>query len=274
MARFHLRRQSFYTFVDISTSFHFIKLFSTWQISGVNLRRAKQTLSISVVFPWFCSGMDSGSPAGVRVTTLLMAHLNVSLSCACTSPGPSRGRGVGRQYAAGAPRTSDRDTTTPPTKHTNASNTPSRRHSQNIDREIPSMGKLSPGAGVAWGGEAAQIGRGRQKPGPGLRTGAQMTEGEVAAAAESLPSCPTLCDPIDRSPPGSAVPGILQARTLEWAAISFPSAWKWKVKVKSLSHVWLFTTPWAAAHQAPPSMEFSRQEYWSGVPLSSLDQRG
>ena len=79
----------------------------------------------------------------------------------------------------------------------------------------------------------------------------------------------TLWDPIDSSPPGSLVPGILQARTLEWVAISFSNAWKWKVKVKSLSRVRLFTTPWATAHQAPPSMGFSRQEYWSGVPSPS-----
>ena len=85
-----------------------------------------------------------------------------------------------------------------------------------------------------------------------------------AAAAKSLQSCPTLCDPIDGSPPGSPVPGILQARTLEWAAIAFSNAWKWKVKVKSLSHVRLFVTPWTAAYQAPLSMGFSRQEYWSG----------
>ena len=91
----------------------------------------------------------------------------------------------------------------------------------------------------------------------------------AAAAAKSLQSCLTLCDPIDSSPPGSPVPGILQARTLEWVAISFSNAWKWKVKVKSLSHVQLFATPWTAAYQAPPSMEFSRQEYWSGVPLPS-----
>ena len=91
----------------------------------------------------------------------------------------------------------------------------------------------------------------------------------AAAAAKSLQSCPTLCDPIDGSPPGSPVPGILQARILEWVAISFSNAWKWKVKVKSLSHVWLLATPWTAAHQAPPSMGFSRQEYWSGVPLPS-----
>ena len=70
-----------------------------------------------------------------------------------------------------------------------------------------------------------------------------------------------LCDPIDGSPPGSPVPGILQAKTLEWVAISFSNAWKWKVKVKSLSHVWLSATPWTTAHQAPPSMGFSRQEY-------------
>ena len=92
----------------------------------------------------------------------------------------------------------------------------------------------------------------------------------AAAAAKSLQSCPTLCDPIDGSPPGSPVPGILQARTLEWVAISFSNAWKWKVKVKSLSHVWLLATPRTAAYQAPPSMGFSRQEYWSGLPLPSL----
>ena len=93
--------------------------------------------------------------------------------------------------------------------------------------------------------------------------------GVVSAAAKSLQSCATLCDPIDSSPPGSPVPGILQARTREWVAISFSNAWKWKVKVKSLSRVRLSATPWTAAHQAPPSMGFSRQEYWSGVPLPS-----
>ena len=92
----------------------------------------------------------------------------------------------------------------------------------------------------------------------------------AAAAAKSLQSCPTLCDPIDGSPPGSPVPGILRARTLEWVAISFSNAWKWKVKVKPLSHIPLFATPWTAAYQAPPPMGFSRQEYWSGVPLPSL----
>ena len=92
---------------------------------------------------------------------------------------------------------------------------------------------------------------------------------KLAAAAKSLQSCLTLCDPIDGSPPGSPVPGILQARTLEWASIPFSNAWKWKVKVKSLSHVRLLVTPWTAAHQAPPSLGFSRQEYWSGVPLPS-----
>ena len=88
--------------------------------------------------------------------------------------------------------------------------------------------------------------------------------------AKLLQLCPTLCDPIDSSPPGFPVSGILQARTLEWVAISFSNAWKWKVKVKSLSHVRLIATPWTAAHQAPLSMGFSRQEYWSGVPLPSL----
>ena len=96
-----------------------------------------------------------------------------------------------------------------------------------------------------------------------------MTSTTATAAGKSLQSCPTLCDPIDGSPPGSPIPGILQARTLEWVAISFCNAGKWKVKVKSLSHVWLLSTPWTTAYQAPPSMGFSRQEYWSGVPLPS-----
>ena len=90
-----------------------------------------------------------------------------------------------------------------------------------------------------------------------------------AAAAKSCQSCPTLCDPIDSSPPGSPVPGILQARTLEWVAISFSNAGKWKVKVQSLSRVRLFATPWTIAYQAPPAMGFPRQEYWSGLPLPS-----
>ena len=89
----------------------------------------------------------------------------------------------------------------------------------------------------------------------------------ATAAAKSLQLCPTLCDPIDGSPPGSPVPGILQARTLEWVAISFSNAWKWKVKW--LSRVRRVATPWTAAYQAPPSMGFSRQEYWSGVPSPS-----
>ena len=92
----------------------------------------------------------------------------------------------------------------------------------------------------------------------------------TAAAAKSLQSCPTLCDPIDGRPSGSAIPGILQARTLERVAISFSNAWKWKVKVKSLSPVQLLATPWTAAYQAPPSTGFSRQEYWSGVPMVKL----
>ena len=92
----------------------------------------------------------------------------------------------------------------------------------------------------------------------------------AAAAAKSLPSCPSLCDPIDGSPPCSPIPGIPQARTLEWVAISFSNAWKWNVKVKSLSCVRFVATPWTTAYQAPPSMGFSRQEYWSGVPSPSL----
>ena len=94
-----------------------------------------------------------------------------------------------------------------------------------------------------------------------------LFEYKVAAAAASLQSCPTLCDPIDGSPPGSPVPGILQARTLEWVAISF------SMKVKSLSRVWLLATSWTAACQAPPSMGFSRQEHWSGCHLLLSDTR-
>ena len=88
---------------------------------------------------------------------------------------------------------------------------------------------------------------------------------KFASAAKSLQSCPTLCDPRDGSPPGSAVLGILQARTLEWVAISFSNAWNWKAKVKSLSRARLLATPWTAAFQAPLSVGFSRQEYWSRV---------
>ena len=96
----------------------------------------------------------------------------------------------------------------------------------------------------------------------------------VAAAAAKLPqSYLILCDPINSSPPGSPVHRILQARTLEWVATSFSNAWKWKVKVKSLSRVWPLVTPWTAAHQAPPSVGFSRQQYWSGVPSPSPTNR-
>ena len=108
------------------------------------------------------------------------------------------------------------------------------------------------------------------KEGNYMQTLADSAITTAAAAAKSLQSCPTLCDPIDGSPPGSPIPPILQARTLEWVAISFSSAWKWKVKVKSLSPVQLCATPQMAAHQAPPSTGFSRQEYRSGVPLPSL----
>ena len=93
-------------------------------------------------------------------------------------------------------------------------------------------------------------------PTPGL------SESEVLFAQ----SCPTVCNPMDCSPPGSSVHGILQARILEWVAIFFSNACKWKVKVKSLSRVRHFATPWSAAYQAPPSMGFSRQQFWSGVP--------
>ena len=88
------------------------------------------------------------------------------------------------------------------------------------------------------------------------------------AAAKLLQSCLTLCDPRDGSPP---VPGVLQARTLEWVAISFSNAWKWKWSRSVVSDS---ETPWTAAYQAPPSMGFSRQEYWSGVPLPSFSVNG
>ena len=91
----------------------------------------------------------------------------------------------------------------------------------------------------------------------------------LSQKSKSCQSCPTLCDPRDGSPPGSPVPGILQARTLEWVAISFSNAWKWKMKVKLLRRIWLLATPWTATYQAPPSMGFAKQEYWSGVPLPS-----
>ena len=97
----------------------------------------------------------------------------------------------------------------------------------------------------------------------------KVQEVVTATAAVSLQSCPTLCEPIDGSPPDSSVPGILQARTLEWVAISFSNSGTWKVKVKSLSYVRLSATPWSAAYHAPPSLGFSRQEYWSGVPSPS-----
>ena len=92
---------------------------------------------------------------------------------------------------------------------------------------------------------------------------------KVKSESEVAQSCLTLSDPIDGSPPGSLIPGLLQARILEWVAISFSNEWKWKVKVKLLSCIRLLATSWTAAYQAPPSMGFSRQEYWSGVPLPS-----
>ena len=97
------------------------------------------------------------------------------------------------------------------------------------------------------------------------RSKAVTVSDAAAAAAESLQSYLTLCDLLDGSPPGSPIPGILQARTVEWVAISFSNAWKWKVKVKSLSRVRFAATPETAAYGAPLSMGFSRQEYWSGL---------
>ena len=91
-----------------------------------------------------------------------------------------------------------------------------------------------------------------------------------AAAAKSLQWCPTLCNPIDGSPPGSAVPGILQARILEWAAISF-NAWKWKVKVKSLSRVQLLATPWIAAYRLLHPWDFpGKSTEWGAIAFSKV----
>ena len=94
----------------------------------------------------------------------------------------------------------------------------------------------------------------------------------AAAAAKLLQSCLTLCDPIDSSPPGFPVPGIPQARTLEWVAISFSNAWKWKVKVKLLSRVRLLATPWTTAHQAPlvHGIFQARVLEWGAIAFSSF----
>ena len=89
----------------------------------------------------------------------------------------------------------------------------------------------------------------------------------ATAAAKSLQSRPTLCDPRDGSPPGSPIPGILQTRTSKWVAISFSNAWKWKVKVKLFSHVRFFEAPWTVAYQPPPSVGFSSHEYWNELPF-------
>ena len=102
---------------------------------------------------------------------------------------------------------------------------------------------------------------------------AVLCAGAGAAPAKSFQSCLTLRDPIDGSPPGFPVPGILQARTLEWVAISFSNAWKWKVKVKSLSCLTLMTL-WTAAYQAPLSMGFARQEYWSALWWAQYNPKG
>ena len=96
--------------------------------------------------------------------------------------------------------------------------------------------------------------------------GRQVVSTKRSAVTVSRFSRARLCaTPVNGSPPGSPIPGILQARTLEWGTISSSNAWKWKVKVKSLTRVWLFVSPWTVAYQAPPSMGFSRQEYWCGL---------
>ena len=134
-----------------------------------------------------------------------------------------------------------------------------------------SCAKWPHAASLSKGSRGLRLERLRYKPQPlnPLALWTVLPPAAAAAAAKSLQSCPTLCDPIDGSPPGSPVPGILQTRTLEWVAIAFSNAWKWKVKGKSLSHARLLATPWTAAPQAPLSMGFSRQEYWSGLPLPS-----
>ena len=136
------------------------------------------------------------------------------------------------------------------------------------------MSRKNEGLTAAWDPENTEIGSdecgGLESPEPAEAAPPPLTEA-AAAAAKSIQLCPTLCDSIDGSPPGSAVPGILQAKTLEWVAISFSNAWKWKVKVKSLSRARLLATPWTAAHQAPLSIGFSRQEYWSGVQFLVTD---
>ena len=95
-------------------------------------------------------------------------------------------------------------------------------------------------------------------------------------AAKSLQLYLTLCDPIDGRPPGSPVPGILQARILEWVAISFSNAWKGKVKVKSLSPVGLLATPWTAAYQVPPSHGIFKARVlgWGAIALDFLRHQG
>ena len=123
-----------------------------------------------------------------------------------------------------------------------------------------------------WSGSPVPSPRDLPDPEIGPRTPTLQTislPSAAATAAKSLQLCPTLSDPIDGSPPGCSIPRILQARTLEWIAISFPNTGKWKLKVKLLNRAWLVSTPWTAAYQAPPSMGCSRQEYWSGVPLPS-----
>ena len=133
-------------------------------------------------------------------------------------------------------------------------------------QSLPTSESFPMGQLFAWGGQSTGPITSWQIDGETVETVADFLFGgskitAAAAAGKSLQSCPTLCNPIDGSPSGSPVPGILQARTLEWVAISFSNAWKWKVKVKSLSHIRLLVTPWTAAYQAPPSMGFSRQEY-------------
>ena len=125
----------------------------------------------------------------------------------------------------------------------------------------PPSNTAQPGPGRWW----QSVQNGHKEHGMDVTTLKTLTDAAAAAAAKSLQSCLTLCDPIDGSPPGSPVPGILQARTL--SGLPFPSPMH-ACMLSRFSHVRLCATPWTA-HQAPLSMEFSKQEYWSGLPFPS-----
>ena len=137
-------------------------------------------------------------------------------------------------------------------------------YSQSLSSKLPLWKKLDSGPGAVYGDSIPRLFLLYNIVGYSKKSKRELFSFSfMYAAAKSLQSYATLCDPTDGSPPGSPIPGILQARILEWVAISFSNAWKWKVKGKSLSHIRLLATPWTTVYQAPPSMGFSRQEYWS-----------